>query len=88
MAQHYTGFPVPRHTVIALKDGSLVVQWDEDRVQDLLTGEYLPFDRKQYSHTVTDPELDRLISEGSVEHYNQQFVWLYSLTAKSKRSKQ
>ncbi len=84
MTQHYTGFPVPRHTVIALKDGTFAVQWDDKRVQDLLTGEYLPFDRKQISHTITDPELDRLISAGSVEHYNQQFVWLYSLTAKKK----
>ena len=84
MSQHYTGFPVPRHTVIALKDGTIAVQWDDNRVQDLLTGEYLEFDRKQISHTITDPELDRLISAGSVEHYNQQFVWLYSLTAKKR----
>jgi hypothetical protein len=86
MTQHYTGFPVPRHTVFALKNGTPVVQWDDNKVQDLLTGEYLEFDRKEVSHTITDVELDQLISAGSVEHYNQQFVWLYSLTSK-KRSK-
>ncbi len=74
-----SGSPVPRHTVFILADGSFVVHWDTNRVQDLLSGYYRKYDDKDFGHTITDYELNQLKAAGLVEHYNNQFVWLFAL---------
>jgi two-component system chemotaxis response regulator CheY len=56
-----------------------VVQWDESRVQDILTGFYRPFDHYEFGHAITDGELNQLKSAGRVEYYNRNYVWLYAL---------
>lgn len=79
MSQTLSGTPVPRRTVFILADGSFVVQWDEHRVQDLLSGFYRPYDDKDFGHIITEYELNQLQAAGRVEHYNDQYVWLYAL---------
>jgi CheY-like chemotaxis protein len=79
MAQTLTGTPVPRRTVFILADGSFVVQWDEHRVQDLLTGHYRRYEDKDFGHVITEYELNQLKAAGRVEHYNDQYVWLNAL---------
>jgi CheY-like chemotaxis protein len=74
-----SGSPVPRRTVFILADGSFVVQWDDNRVQDLLSGRYRNYDDHDFGHTITDYELNQLKAAGRVEHFNGQYVWLYSL---------
>lgn len=74
-----SGSPVPRHTVFILADGSFVVQWDESRVQELLNGRYRTFESGDFGHAITDYELNQLKAAGRVEHYNRQYVWLFSL---------
>jgi CheY-like chemotaxis protein len=65
--------------VFILADGSFVVQWDEKRVQELLTGRYRPYVDTDFGHAITDYELNQLKAAGRVEHYNRQYVWLYAL---------
>jgi hypothetical protein len=55
-----SGAAVARQQVFTLSDGSFVVQWDEKNVQELLTGQYRPYDHKKILVTVTDYELNRL----------------------------
>src|SRR5690606_19187235 len=54
-------------------------QWDENRVQDILTGEYRVLERDGFGHAVSDYELNQLVAAGRVEHYNRSYVWLYAL---------
>lgn len=79
MAKSFSGSPVARQTVFILADGTFVVQWDENRVQELLTGRYRDYEDRDFGHSITDYELAQLQSAGRVEHYNQQYIWLYAL---------
>jgi len=79
MSKSYSGSAVPRHFVFIMADGTFVVQWDENRVQDLLSGEYLHLRDDRFGHPITDYELNQLISAGRVEAYNRNWVWLYAL---------
>lgn len=75
---------MPRRAVFILADGSFVVQWDEGRVQDLLSGHYRKIDDNDYGHAITNYELNQLKAAGRVEHYDQRYVWLYALPEKGR----
>jgi len=79
MSKSHSGSAVPRHFVFIMADGGYVVQWDESRVQDILTGHYRSLRDDGFGHAISDYELNQLISAGRVEAYNQNWVWLYSL---------
>ncbi|MBI5669366.1 MAG: response regulator [Chloroflexi bacterium] len=79
MSKVYSSSPVPRQYVFIMADGAFVVQWDESRVQDLLTGRYRPYSRERFGHHITDYELNQLKAAGRVEHFNRSYVWLYAL---------
>lgn len=79
MSKSYSGSAVPRHFVFILADGAFVVQWDESRVQDILTGEYRSLRDDGFGHAITDYELNQLVSAGRVEYYNRNWIWLYAL---------
>jgi CheY-like chemotaxis protein len=79
MSKTYSGSAVPRHFVFIMSDGAFVVQWDESRVQDILTGLYHPLDHNGFGHAITDYELNQLKGAGRVEEYNRNYVWLYAL---------
>jgi CheY-like chemotaxis protein len=80
MRKKFSGSPIARYQVFTLADGSYVVQWDDKRVQELLTGNYREFDaRRDFGHEITEYELKQLKAAGRVEHYNRDYVWLFSL---------
>jgi CheY-like chemotaxis protein len=79
MSKLLSGSPIQRPLVFILADGSFVVQWDETRVQELMSGRYRVYDDKDFGHAITDYELNQLKAAGRVEHYNRQYVWLYAL---------
>lgn len=79
MTKNFSGSAVPRHFVFILANGAFVVQLSENRVQDLLTGQYIQLTDDNYGHAITDYELNQLKVAGRVEHYNHNYVWLYSL---------
>jgi two-component system cell cycle response regulator DivK len=79
MKKVFSGSAVPRHLVFILNDGAFIVQWDEHRVQELLSGRYRPYQAADFGHAITDYELNQLKAAGRVEHYNKYFVWLYAL---------
>ena len=79
MRKVYSGSPVSRSSVFILADGAFVVQWDEARVQELLTGRYRAYGDGDFGHAISDYELNQLKASGRVEHFNRQYVWLYAL---------
>ncbi len=79
MTRRFDGSPIARHLIFTLQDGSFVVQWDQNRVQDLLSGRLVPFEDKDYGHAITDFELDQLRDAGRLSHYDRSFIWLHAL---------
>lgn len=79
MSRVFSGSPVPRNFVFILADGTFVVQWDESRVQDLLTGRYRVINYEDFGHPISDYELNQLKAAGRVEHYTRDYVWLFAL---------
>lgn len=80
MKRRFSATPLPRYQVFTLADGNYVVQWDDKRVQELLTGNYREYEhRRDFGHPVNDYELKQLKAAGRVEHYNRDYVWLYAL---------
>lgn len=76
----FNGSAIFRHQVFTLSDGSYVVQWDEGRVQELLTAKYRLYDHaRDFGHAITDYELSQLVVSGRVEQYNQKYVWVLPL---------
>jgi len=75
-----SGSAVSRVRVFVLADGTSVVQWDEKRVQELLSGQYRHYQHQHdFGHAITDYELNILKSNGRVEHYTHKYVWLFPL---------
>lgn len=78
--KRFSGSAVPRYQVFTLADGTFVVQWEDKRVQELLTGQYREFDyNSDFGHAITNYELAQLRTSGRVEYFNRHYVWLYAL---------
>ena len=78
MTQYYEQekIPVPRNRVFVLSDGIFVVQWEVNRVQDLLSGRYYSYSDTNFGNAITDYELKQLQNSGIVEDYDEELVYL------------
>lgn len=71
---------IPRTRLFVLIDGTFVVRWSENRVQELQTGHYRVFDRRgDFGAPITDYELKQLKTAGLVEDYDREWVKLSPL---------
>ncbi len=68
--------PVPRNRVFVLEDGTFVVQWEENRVQDLLLGKYRPYSDEISGSPISDYELTQLKNKGIVDRYDEDLIHL------------
>lgn len=68
--------PVPRKRLFVLTDGRFVIQWEENRVQDLLSGRYSPFSDDDFGNAITDYELNQLQNSGVVADYDDHLIYL------------
>jgi len=73
------GFAIPRSLVFVLDTGETVFDWGEGNVQDIMSGDFLPFREGDYSRPITDAELQMLKNNGRVEAYDSQTIYLRSL---------
>lgn len=71
-----TNSSIPRSRIFVLLDGHFVVKWSENRVQELLTGHYRPFDSRDIAAAITDFELNQLKQAGIVTTFDTENVWL------------
>jgi hypothetical protein len=68
--------PIVRTRMFVLLDGVFVVKWDDTMVQELLTGKYRKFDRREFGAYITDYELNQLRQAGVVQRFDREQVWL------------
>jgi hypothetical protein len=80
-----TGKPINRQWIYILKDGTSVVEWEEDLVQDLLSGDFLHPSRSEFSHPIRDDELNILLRAGRIDRYDAREVYLNSLPEQMRR---
>ncbi|MGJ3237771.1 MAG: hypothetical protein ACFE0Q_03600 [Anaerolineae bacterium] len=74
--QEHENIPVPRKRLFVLNNGRFVIQWEENRVQDLLTGRYSPFSESDFGNAITDYELNQLKNSGVVADYDDHLIYL------------
>jgi len=70
---------IARSRVFVLLDGTFVARWTENRIQELETGQYRQFDKRQFGAPITDYELNQLKIAGLVDAYDKETVWLRAL---------
>ncbi len=70
---------IPRGRVFVLLDGTFVVRWSENRVQELESGHYRGYDPQDFGAHITDYELKQLKSAGLVKRFDKERVWLCPL---------
>lgn len=73
------GTPLSRHWILVLKDGRTVVDWGNDRYQDLLTGEFLTCQESDISHTAQDEDLLALKKAGLVFQFDAVQTYVATL---------
>lgn len=71
--------PIPRSQIFVLLDGTFVVRWSEKRVQELESGQYRFFEKRDFGAPITDYELNQLKQAGMVEDFDREKVWLCPL---------
>lgn len=76
--------PIVRSRVFVLIDGVFVVRWDQSSVQELLTGKYRQYERREFGAPITDFELNQLKQAGIVERFDKDSVWLSPTPQRSK----
>ena len=74
-----SGVPIDRQWVYVLEDGRLIIDWGEELVQDMLSGDFFTHERSADSHPVRDDELQMLVRAGRVERFNARYVYIFSL---------
>jgi len=79
MAKVWNGVAVERQFVTVIEDGSVVIDWGNGRLQDMLTGEFKTAANDETYSAVQDHELDRLITAGRVESYDWRTVFVLAL---------
>ena len=70
---------IPRTKVFVLLDGTFVVRWSENRVQELETGQYRNFEKRDFGAPITDYELGQLRQAGIVDAFDREEVVLCPL---------
>lgn len=74
-----TGIPINRQWILALKDGSFVIDWGDGLFQDILTGDFVHGKDFESATHITDDELDLLRRAGRVESFDTRQVFVRSL---------
>lgn len=77
-------YRVSRSRVFVLLDGTFVVRWQPNRVQELKTGMYRPYTKRDYGAAVSDFELNQLQDVGIVETFDDEHVILCEIPEQSR----
>lgn len=80
------GTPVNRQWIVALKDGTIVIDWGDGIFQDVRSGDFVQEDEKEISHHLVNEELDWLVRVGRVASYTAQTVWFNNLPERPQRT--
>jgi len=78
---------IARNRLRVLFDGTFVVHWGDNDIQELESGRYRVFEDDDTGASVSDYELNQLKTAGLVERYDEENVWLCELPERSELSK-
>ena len=81
-----SGVPFERQFIYVMKDGSAVIDWGDELVQDLISGEFIKPNKSDYSHPIQDEELEMLRRAGRVERFDARQVLIYSLPERPQKT--
>jgi CheY-like chemotaxis protein len=81
MPEKHNASPIPRHYLFTLQDGTVVVQWVAQKVQEIMTGVFRPYTGAEYGQAITNGQLDWLIEQKYVSHYTSRYVWLLPIVS-------
>jgi hypothetical protein len=73
------GTPVPRHFVLVLLNGAIVIDWGDNLYQDVFSGGFITVKEMEISYTVQNDDLEILKRAGRVDHYDSTQVWFRNL---------
>jgi hypothetical protein len=74
-----SGVPIDRQWVYVLEDGRPVIDWGDDLVQDLHSGDFFTSEKSEYSHPIRDDELEMLKRANRVEKFDTRHIYIFSL---------
>jgi hypothetical protein len=64
---------------LALKNGTIVIDWGDGLFQDVRSGDFIPVTESEVSHHILNEELEWLTRIGRVAAYTTTTVWFPSL---------
>ncbi len=79
---------IPRSRIFVLLDGTFVVRWSENRVQELESHHYRQYEKRDFGAAISDYELNQLKFAGIVREFDKNNVWLHPLPEQSEFSSQ
>ena len=74
-----SGVPFDRQWVYVLEDGRPVIDWGDDLLQDLLSGDFINTDRGDDGHPIQDDELEMLKRAGRIDRFDSRHVYIFAL---------
>ena len=80
------GTPVGRPWIVALRNGTIAIDWGDGVFQDAISGDFLKVPEAQVSHRALDADLDWLIRVGRVSSFDAQQVYFLSLPERTKNA--
>lgn len=80
------GIPVERQYFLVADDGSVIIDWGNGRLQDVLTGDFRTLPEDEFFRPVQDHELKRLVAAGRVESFNRRLVYVLALPEDLRRT--
>jgi len=74
-----SGVPIDRQWVFVLEDGRPIIDWGDDLVQDVLSGDFFTNEGGDECHPIRDDELEMLKRAGRIERFDARHVYIFSL---------
>jgi hypothetical protein len=74
-----SGVHIDRQWVYVLEDGRPVIDWGDDLLQDILSGDFINSNRGDDGHPIRDDELEMLQRAGRVERFDARQVFIFAL---------
>ncbi len=74
-----SGVPIDRQWVYVLEDGRPIIDWGDEVVQDILSGDFLTSEKSDDGHPIRNDELEMLVRAGRVERFDARHVYIFSL---------
>lgn len=73
------GTPIPRQFFLVTNNGQFVIDWGNQRYQDIFTGEAVVLQSETVAFPVKENELIWLKNNGTISFFDRFVVYIYNL---------